>query len=33
MFLKVYDIYKLENPDSKPYTETLPISIKLETND
>jgi hypothetical protein len=30
MFLKVYDIYKLENPDSKPYTETLPISIKLE---
>lgn len=30
MFLKVYDIYKMENPDAKPYTETLPISIKLE---
>lgn len=30
MFLKIYDIYKMENPDSKPYTETLPISIKLE---
>lgn len=29
MFLKVYDIYKLENPDAKPSTETLPISIKV----
>jgi hypothetical protein len=29
MFLKVYDIYKLENPDSKPATELLPISVKL----
>ncbi len=29
MFLKVYDIYKLENPDAKPSTETLPISIKI----
>jgi hypothetical protein len=29
MFLKIYDIYKLENPDSKPVTETLPISIEL----
>jgi hypothetical protein len=30
MFLKIYDIYKLENPDAKPSTETLPISIKIE---
>ncbi len=29
MFLKIYDIYKLENPDAKPATELLPISIKL----
>jgi hypothetical protein len=29
MFLKIYDIYKLENPDAKPVTELLPISIKL----
>lgn len=29
MFLKVYDIYKMENPDAKPSTETLPISIKV----
>ena len=29
MFLKVYDIYKLENPDSKPMTELLPTSVKL----
>jgi hypothetical protein len=29
MFLKIYDIYKLENPDSKPITELLPVSIKL----
>ena len=30
-FLKVYDIFKLENPDMKPYSEKLPISIKLES--
>ena len=30
MLLKIYDIYKLENPDAKPSTETLPISIKIE---
>lgn len=30
MFLKVYDIYKLENPNVKPYTEILPISIKID---
>jgi hypothetical protein len=30
MFLKIYDIYKLENPDAKPVTETLPTTIKLE---
>jgi genome maintenance exonuclease 1 len=30
MFTKIYDIYKLENPDSKPHTETLPVSVKLE---
>lgn len=30
MFLKIYDIYKLENPDSKPATETLPISVKVD---
>jgi hypothetical protein len=29
MFLKIYDIYKLENPDSKPVTELLPTSVKL----
>jgi hypothetical protein len=29
MFLKIYDIYKLENPDSKPMTELLPTSVKL----
>jgi hypothetical protein len=30
MFTKIYDIYKLENPDAKPHTETLPTSVKLE---
>jgi hypothetical protein len=30
MFKSIYDIYKLENPDSKPVTETLPTSIKLD---
>jgi hypothetical protein len=29
MFTKIQDIYKLENPDAKPYTETLPTSIKV----
>lgn len=29
MFVNVYEIYKLENPDAKPYTELLPTSIKL----
>lgn len=28
MFQNIYEIYKLENPDSKPYTEMLPTSIK-----
>lgn len=32
-FLKVYDIFKLENPDMKPYSEKLPISVKLQIND
>ena len=30
MFLKIYDVYKIENPDSVPYSEILPISVKLE---
>jgi hypothetical protein len=30
MFLKIYDIYKLENPDSEPAFLTLPTSIKLD---
>ena len=29
MFLKIYDIYKLENPNDKPHTELLPTTIKL----
>jgi hypothetical protein len=29
MFLKIYDIYKLENPEAKPITELLPTSIKI----
>lgn len=29
MFQKIYDIYKLENPDFKPITELLPISVKI----
>jgi hypothetical protein len=32
MFLKIRDIYHLENPDSKPVTQTLPTTIKLEMN-
>jgi hypothetical protein len=29
MFMNVYEIYKLENPDAKPVTELLPTSVKL----
>lgn len=29
MFQNIYEIYKLENPNAKPATETLPISVKL----
>jgi len=29
MFLKIYDIYKLENPDDVPYSQSLPTSIKI----
>jgi hypothetical protein len=29
MFLKIYDIYTLENGDAKPITETLPTTVKL----
>jgi hypothetical protein len=29
MFKKIYDIYKLENPESKPIIELLPTSIKI----
>jgi hypothetical protein len=32
MFLKIKDIYHLENPDAKPATETLPTFVKIETN-
>jgi hypothetical protein len=32
MFLKIRDIYNLENPDAKPATELLPVTIKLENN-
>jgi hypothetical protein len=28
MFKSIYEIYKLENPDFKPVTETLPTSVK-----
>jgi len=31
MFLKIYDVYKLENPDAKPYTELLPTTVKLSS--
>ena len=31
IFLKIYDIYKLENPDAKPHTESLPTTIKLNS--
>jgi hypothetical protein len=29
MFQNVHELYKLENPDDKPYTDSLPTSIKL----
>jgi len=31
MFLKIRDIYDLENPESKPITELLPTSVKITT--
>jgi hypothetical protein len=31
MFQKIHDIYRLENPEDKPITESLPISIKLNS--
>lgn len=30
MFKKIYDIYKLENPHMKPYSEILPTTVKLD---
>jgi len=32
MFKNIYEIYKLENPEFKPHTELLPISIKIATS-
>jgi len=29
MFKNIYEIYKLENPNFKPVTETLPTSVKI----
>jgi hypothetical protein len=29
MFQNIYEIFKLENPDSKPHTEVLPTTVKL----
>ena len=29
IFKNIYEIYNIENPDSKPYTEILPTSIKI----
>jgi len=29
MFKNIYEIYKMENPNFKPYTEMLPTSVKL----
>jgi len=29
MFMKIYDIYKLENPNAKPHTDSWPTIIKL----
>jgi hypothetical protein len=30
MFMNIYEIYKLENPNSKPMTESLPTSVKIQ---
>jgi hypothetical protein len=30
MFTKIYDIFKMENPNYKPLTQTLPTTIKIE---
>jgi hypothetical protein len=30
MFKRVYEIYRLENPNMKPHSETLPTTIKLD---
>jgi hypothetical protein len=30
MFNKIYDIYKMENPDAKPSTDLYPTSVKLD---
>jgi len=29
MFKNIYEVYKMENPDFKPATETLPLTIKI----
>ncbi len=29
MFKNIQEIYKLENPDHKPYTEILPTTVKI----
>jgi hypothetical protein len=31
MFLKIYDIYRMENPSDKPVIMQYPTSIKLES--
>lgn len=33
MFKKIYDIYQLENPNFTPYTEQLPTTVKLKTEE
>jgi len=30
LFLKIYDLYKLENPNDKPSTNEFPTSVQLE---
>ena len=32
MFKNIYEIYKMENPDFKPYIELLPTSVKLSVS-
>ena len=32
IFLKIYDIYKIENPDITPYSQMFPTSVKLSPN-